>query len=80
MILLIAAKQKFEEQLSAAASAKCVLILVVKVFLLSKLLQQTTHLQVFFSWDVMCKIIVPIMPSFYRNRLLQNNRSINKLS
>ena len=78
MILVIAAKHKFVEHLSMAASVNCFLISMAKVFSLSKLPQQSTHLQVFFSWDVMYKIIAPIMSSFYQNKLLQNDRSINK--
>ena len=73
MILVIAAKHKFEKQ-------KCFLISMAQVFSFSKLLQQSTHLQVLFSWDVMCKVIVPVMLSFCRNNLLQNDQSINKRS
>ena len=40
MILIIAAKHKFEENISAAASVMCSLLLMTKVFSFSKLLQQ----------------------------------------
>ena len=40
MILIIAAKQKFKEHISVAASVKFFLILMAKVFTFSKLLQQ----------------------------------------
>ena len=46
MILIIADKHEFEEPLSVAASVKCFLTSVAKVFSFSKLLQQLTHLQV----------------------------------
>ena len=80
MSLIIFAKHKFEEYLSVAGCVKCFLISMAKVFSFSKLMQKLTHLQVFFSLDVMCKIIVPVMSSFYRNKLLQNDSSINKRS
>ena len=57
IILIIGDEQKFEERLSVATSVKYFLILMAKVISFSKLVQQLTHLQVFFSWDVMCKII-----------------------
>ena len=69
--LIIAAKHRFGEHLSLAASIKCFLISMAKVFLLSKLLQQSTQLQVFFPLDGMCKIIMPVMPSFYRNKFIK---------
>ena len=65
MILMMAVKHKFEGHFSLAASVKYFLISLAKVFLFSKLLQQPTHLQVFFSWDVVSKTIVPVMPKFY---------------
>ena len=34
--------------------------------LVSKLLQQLTHLQVYFSWGVMWKAIVPVMKAFIK--------------
>ena len=77
MILVIAAKRKFEERLSVAASVKCFLISTAKVFSFS--MQQSTHLQVFFSWDMMSEIM-PVIPSFYQNKLLQNDRTVNKRS
>ena len=40
MILIIAVKRKFEEDLSVAASIKCFLISMAKVFSFSNLLQQ----------------------------------------
>ena len=65
MTLVIAAKQKFEEHLSVTVSVKNFLISMAKIFLFPKLLQKTTHLQFFLSWDVFGKIIVPVMSSFY---------------
>ena len=67
MILIIAGKLKFEEHLSVAASVKYFLISLTKVFFsFSKLLQQSNHLQVFFSQNMKCKIIAPVMPSFLK--------------
>ena len=76
----MAVKHRFEGHFSLAASVKYFLISMAKVFLFSKLLQQPTHLQVFFSWDVVSKTIVPVMPKFYWNKPLQNYQGINKRS
>ena len=65
--------------LSVAASVKCFLMSLTKVFSFTKLLQQSTRLQVFFSGDMMCKIILSAIASFYRNKPLQNDRSINNV-
>ena len=43
MILIVTAKQKFEEHLSVAASLKCFLPSMAKLFLFSKLLQQQSE-------------------------------------
>ena len=43
MVLIIAGNYKFEEHLSVAASLKCFLISLVKVFSFSKLLQQQSQ-------------------------------------
>ena len=43
MILIIAAKHKFEENISVAASVMCSLLLKTKVFSFSKLLQQLSE-------------------------------------
>ena len=43
MILIIAAKHKFEENISVAASEMCFLLLMTRVFSLSKLLQQQSE-------------------------------------
>ena len=47
MILIIAAKHKFEEHLSVAASVKCFLLSMAKVFSFSKLLQQQSEKSLF---------------------------------
>ena len=43
MIFMIAAKHKFEEYLLVAASVKCFLLSMAKVFWFSKLLQQKSE-------------------------------------
>ena len=80
MILIIAVKHKYEEHLSVAASEKCFIISMTKVISFSTLMQQPTHLQVFFPWDMMYEIILPALPNFYQYKFLQNDQSTNKHS
>ena len=48
-----------------AASVRCVLILMAKVFSVPKLLLQPTHL-VSFSWGVLCKTTVPVTVPLFK--------------